>query len=427
MRRGRVSGSGRVGGLTGGNGGALTAAYATGRVSGAGRAGGLVGASEAAGSVTAGYWDTDTSGRAASPVAGAADTSGEGRSTSVLQSPAGYEALYAAWDVDVDGDGARDSPWHFGTSGQYPALSLDVDGDGRSTWQELGRQLRDGPELTAAAAFDPAQVLLTWTGADGGAWTPAAAVTYTVTREAGAAAETVATDVRGLSYVDRRVEPGAAYRYQVAAVADGGEGARSTPVAAELPCAYTVTPLRRDVLWTAGTGQGTVTTGSDCAWTAASESAFLTMTTVAAGRGSGTVTYTVLPNTGGPRTGVLLVAGHRVTVYQASPTVFTDHPIERGVTPVRAIHFLELRARIDALRTPRGPAGVRVDGPGLDSRRHADPPRPPDGAENGARRGVRRRGSSGARLRGRDGHRGWDRHRGGPHDGVARRRSRAGA
>ena len=66
------------------------------------------------------------------------------------------------------------------------------------------------------------------------------------------------------------------------------------------------------------------------------------------------VTYAVAANAGGPRTGSLLVAGKRLTVFQASPTVFTDHPIERGVTPVRAIHFLELRARIDALRTRAG-------------------------------------------------------------------------
>ena len=40
-----------------------------------------------------------------------------------------------------------------------------------------------------------------------------------------------------------------------------------------------------------------------------------------------------------------------VTVRRPSPTAFTDHPLEPGATPVRAIHFLELRARIDALRT----------------------------------------------------------------------------
>ena len=52
-----------------------------------------------------------------------------------------------------------------GTSGrrQYPALSLDVDSDGRASWQEMGRQLRAGPALTAAAV-GPARVDLTCIG-----------------------------------------------------------------------------------------------------------------------------------------------------------------------------------------------------------------------------------------------------------------------
>ena len=166
--------------------------------------------------------------------------------------------------------------------------------------------------------------------------------------------EAVAAGVRGVKHLDRGMHSGAAYRYQVAAVVDGGEAVRSALVTAEVPCAYAVTPLHRDVLWPAGTGELTVTTGPSCAWTAASESGFLTVTSGAAGTGSGTVGYTVGANAGGPRTGSLLVAGERVTVFQASPTVFTDHPIERGVTPVRAIHFLELRARIDVLRTSAG-------------------------------------------------------------------------
>ena len=33
---------------------------------------------------------------------------------------------------------------------------------------------------------------------------------------------------------------------------------------------------------------------------------------------------------------------------------FTDHPIQPGVTPVKAVHFMELRARIDALREVAG-------------------------------------------------------------------------
>ena len=255
--------------------------------------------------------------------------------------------------MDVDGDGAADDPWDFGTACcsirrcRWTWTATVV-----ASWREVGRQLRAGPALTAAARVDPARVDLTWTAADAGARTPA--VGYTVYREAGGALETAATRVRGLRYVDRGVEPGSAYTYQVAAAVAGGEAARSALVPVDLPCSYTVAPRHRDVLWPADGGQVAVTTGPDCAWTAASDSAFLTVTAGAAGRGSGTVTYAVAANTGGPRRGELLVAGHRVTVHQASPTVFMDDPIEPGVTPVRAIHFLELRARIDTLRAGAG-------------------------------------------------------------------------
>ncbi len=268
--------------------------------------------------------------------------------TSGLQRPTAYGGLYAAWNVDVDGDGVLDGPWDLGTAAQYPALSLDADGDGRASWPELDRQLRAGPALTVALAEDAAKVVLTWTAADTSAWTPPPEVTYTVTREAGATVERVAAGGCGARYVDAGVQPGSAYTYEVAAVVDGGEAARSGLVTAAVPCAYVVTPLHRDVLWTAGTGQAAVTTGPGCAWTAASESAFLAVTAGLAGAGPGTVRYTVAANAGGPRTGALLVAGQRLTVYQASATVFT----------VRAIHFLELRARIDALRAAGRPVAA---------------------------------------------------------------------
>ena len=88
--------------------------------------------------------------------------------------------------------------------------------------------------------------------------------------------------------------------------------------------------------------------------TAASESDFLTVTSGADGVGTGAVAYTVAANADDPRTGAMTVAGQGVTVYQASPTAWTNDPIRPGVTPVRAIHFLELRARIDALRRDAG-------------------------------------------------------------------------
>ena len=44
---------------------------------------------------------------------------------------------------------------------------------------------------------------------------------------------------------------------------------------------------------------------------------------------------------------------------------FTDEPIVPGVTPVRAVHFTELRARIDVLRSEAGLAQFRWTDPEL--------------------------------------------------------------
>ena len=38
----------------------------------------------------------------------------------------------------------------------------------------------------------------------------------------------------------------------------------------------------------------------------------------------------------------------------AGPPAFTDDPLQIGVTPIRAVHIVELRARVNALRTRYG-------------------------------------------------------------------------
>ncbi len=176
------------------------------------------------------------------------------------------------------------------------------------------------------------------------------------------AAESSAPDVAAVSVVAvasgvvtvTGLSEGEAQVTVTATDADGSGRSATQSFRVAVSCGYAVEPLHRDVLWPAGTGAVTVATGSTCAWTAAGESAFLTLTGGASGTGPGTVTYAVAANAGGPRTGVLTVAGQRVTVFQASPAVFADHPLERGVTPVRAIHFRELRARVDASRVGAG-------------------------------------------------------------------------
>ena len=57
-----------------------------------------------------------------------------------MQAPTGYDGIYRNWNRDLNGDGAADDPWDFGTTAEYPALKADVDGDGRSTWREFGDQ-----------------------------------------------------------------------------------------------------------------------------------------------------------------------------------------------------------------------------------------------------------------------------------------------
>ena len=125
---GRVSGMAAVGGLVGHHRGTLTAAYATGRVRGTDEAGGLVGALGGPATVTASYWDTETSGLESS-------AAGRGLTTTTLQGATAYRGLYAAWNVDTDGDGTLDGPWHFGRGRSIPCCP--------STWtataQRVGR------------------------------------------------------------------------------------------------------------------------------------------------------------------------------------------------------------------------------------------------------------------------------------------------
>ena len=216
---------GTAGGLVGRvyDEGIITASYATGRVAGS-RTGGLVGRNER-GTVTNSYWDTSTSGHTSG-------SPGSGRTTSQLQSPRSYSGIYGSWNVDIDEDNINDNPWDFGTSSEYPALKADMDGDDDATWEEFGYQLRSGPTLTATATMNAgqSQVELEWTEVSlSSEWTPAPSVSYTVTREDDENIETIAENLTALEYTDTDVA-GETYIYQVVAVVDGGEAARSATV-----------------------------------------------------------------------------------------------------------------------------------------------------------------------------------------------------
>ena len=154
---GTVVGSGdRVGGLVGNNEGAITAGYAKGVVSGTSEVGGLVG-NNAGGTATVSYWDTEASSENSS-------AQGVGKTTFELQTPIDYDGIYAAWNIDVDGDGSTDDPWDFGDASQYPALKADLNGDGMATVAEFGGKL--GHQLSRlGVVITPGTVTV---GEDGG-------------------------------------------------------------------------------------------------------------------------------------------------------------------------------------------------------------------------------------------------------------------
>jgi hypothetical protein len=82
-------------------------------------------------------------------------------------------------------------------------------------------------------------------------------------------------------------------------------------------CTFSVSPAATSIGPLGGTVTITVTTGSTCAWTATSNSPFITVSAGAAGTGNGTVTATVAPGTGA-RSGTLTIAGQTVTIDQTA-------------------------------------------------------------------------------------------------------------
>lgn len=84
-------------------------------------------------------------------------------------------------------------------------------------------------------------------------------------------------------------------------------------------CTYTLAASSASVAATANTGSVGVTAPSTCAWTAASNNAWITITSpLASVNGNGTVAYSVAANNGVARTGTLTIAGQTYTINQAS-------------------------------------------------------------------------------------------------------------
>ena len=91
----------------------------------------------------------------------------------------------------------------------------------------------------------------------------------------------------------------------------------SLPVAQASGCTYAVSASIHAVGAAGGTGSVSVSTAGGCRWSAASNAAWIILE-APTGVGSGSMTFTVVANEGGARSGTLTAAGQVITITQAS-------------------------------------------------------------------------------------------------------------
>lgn len=107
---------------------------------------------------------------------------------------------------------------------------------------------------------------------------------------------------------------------------EGDESDFSNEVVFNTPpeCAYSVSPTDQSFPQEGGPSTATVTTQSECSWTAISNASWLVITSNSSVTGNGTVNYSASSNSStSMRTGTLTVAGQSVTVTQDGGPSYT--------------------------------------------------------------------------------------------------------
>jgi hypothetical protein len=97
------------------------------------------------------------------------------------------------------------------------------------------------------------------------------------------------------------------------------------------PCVFTITPTSRTSGALADSGTVAVAAPAGCAWTAASNVPWITVTSGATGNGNGSVGFNVAANDGDGRSGTLTIAGHTFTVRQGVECEFSVRPTSQSI------------------------------------------------------------------------------------------------
>ena len=98
-------------------------------------------------------------------------------------------------------------------------------------------------------------------------------------------------------------------------------------------CRFELAPASQTVTAAGGTGSITISTGSDCAWTATTDAGWMSFTTPVSGSGNGSVGVTVAVNGGNERTGRITIGGQTATVTQSGvePCQYSIAPTSQNV------------------------------------------------------------------------------------------------
>jgi hypothetical protein len=97
-------------------------------------------------------------------------------------------------------------------------------------------------------------------------------------------------------------------------------------------CTYSIAPPSFDAPGLGGSGSTSITTGAGCSWSAASSVDWIVPAT-GSGTGPGQLAFTVAPNSGPARSGVLTIAGQALTVNQVSPCTWIFAPSSHEFGP----------------------------------------------------------------------------------------------
>ncbi|HYI08018.1 MAG TPA: BACON domain-containing carbohydrate-binding protein [Thermoanaerobaculia bacterium] len=128
------------------------------------------------------------------------------------------------------------------------------------------------------------------------------------------------------------VTPSADTRYWVLVTNACGSVESAAALVTVAPCSWSVAPGSFSFGANGGSGTITVTAASTCAWTAATNDAWITITEGFSDSGDGQTSFTIAPNSGTePRSGSIAVAGEIVTIAQSEPVAEGAPPAPTGV------------------------------------------------------------------------------------------------